>query len=166
MSEANYASRSSIRYGRDHYDERMQSTVVLYGRDAPTDTSYYVYAKRACRSISRGDAQSGEPTFSVEKRRSQKPEAKDPESRAAGTTGLDADDGEVDRPEGREKPGLQDPLRWFGILVPPSLRASQRAFSDAVQDVLPRLAEVQHRMRTTERRVEELRRRIVETDGE
>lgn len=146
LSEANYASRSSIRYGRDHYDERMQSTVVL--------------------SISRGDAQSGEPTFSVEKRRSQKPEAKDPESRAAGTTGLDADDGEVDRPEGREKPGLQDPLRWFGILVPPSLRASQRAFSDAVQDVLPRLAEVQHRMRTTERRVEELRRRIVETDGE
>ena len=125
---------------------------------------YYIYAKTACRSISRGDAQRGEPTFSVERRPSQKLEAKDPESKAAETTGLDADDSEVDRPDEHKKPGLQDPLRWFGILVPPSLRASQRAFSGAVHDALPGLAEVRHRMRTTERRVEELRKQVMAMD--
>ncbi len=29
LSQANYASRSSVRYGQDYYDERMQSIVKL-----------------------------------------------------------------------------------------------------------------------------------------
>ena len=54
----------------------------------------------------------------------------------------------------------RDPLNWFGILVPSTLRASQRNFKDAVTDGIPALASVAKEMRAVEIEVRRARKRI------
>ncbi len=44
----------------------------------------------------------------------------------------------------------RDPLKWFGILVPPALRASQEEFSHVVVKLIPTLASVSEEMRVIE----------------
>ena len=54
----------------------------------------------------------------------------------------------------------QDPLIWFGILVPPALRISQSNFKDAVADVIPALASISKEMREVEIEVRRVRKRL------
>lgn len=54
----------------------------------------------------------------------------------------------------------QDPLKWFGILVPPTLRASQSSFKDAVADLIPALASVSKEMTEVELEVRRARKRL------
>ncbi len=37
---------------------------------------------------------------------------------------------------------FRDPLRWFGMFVPPALRSAQISFSRAISEVIPTLASV------------------------
>lgn len=53
-----------------------------------------------------------------------------------------------------------DPLSWFGILVPPSLKNAQRSFTEAIEGKIPELASVIHDMRQVEQRVQKLRKEI------
>ena len=54
----------------------------------------------------------------------------------------------------------RDPLYWFGILVPPTLRTSQSNFKDAASDVVPELANISKEMREVEIEVRRARKRI------
>lgn len=54
----------------------------------------------------------------------------------------------------------QDPLKWFGILVPPTLRASQSSFKDAAADLIPALASVSKEMTEVELEVRRARKRL------
>lgn len=51
----------------------------------------------------------------------------------------------------------RDPLRWFGVLVPPSLRAAQGSFACAIEGPVPQLARVVGEMREVEGKVDKLR---------
>ncbi|KAL1959585.1 hypothetical protein VTO42DRAFT_1620 [Malbranchea cinnamomea] len=53
-----------------------------------------------------------------------------------------------------------NPLRWFGILVPPSLRAAQRFFTSAVEGPVPALVSVIAEMREVEDQIKDLRDRL------
>lgn len=53
-----------------------------------------------------------------------------------------------------------DPLKWFGILVPPALRASQSSFKSAVVDVVPALASLSKQMGKLEIEVRRTRKRL------
>ncbi|KAJ5110817.1 hypothetical protein N7532_001352 [Penicillium argentinense] len=53
-----------------------------------------------------------------------------------------------------------DPLHWYGILVPPSLRNAQRSFTAAVEGQVPELAGVVVEMRALEHKIAELRTEI------
>ena len=54
----------------------------------------------------------------------------------------------------------EDSLKWFGILVPPTLRASQSNFKDAVADLIPALASVSKEMTEVELEVRRARKRL------
>ena len=56
-----------------------------------------------------------------------------------------------------------DPLRWFGILVPPALRSAQSTFSTAVDGPVPQLATVARRLRTQEIEIGRVRKQIKKT---
>jgi hypothetical protein len=58
------------------------------------------------------------------------------------------------------KPRQRDPLRWFGILVPPALRSAQSSFVSAAEDSVPSLATVMAEMRNVEGEVGRVRSKI------
>ncbi|KAL4997635.1 hypothetical protein BDV10DRAFT_89491 [Aspergillus recurvatus] len=60
----------------------------------------------------------------------------------------------------RRTPRTLDPIRWFGILVPPSLRSAQKSFTEAVEGILPELAGVVVEMQTAEKEISRLRREL------
>ena len=46
-----------------------------------------------------------------------------------------------------------DPLRWFGILVPPPLRAAQKSFAHTVCNLIPGLVNIELEMKTLEKQI-------------
>lgn len=50
-----------------------------------------------------------------------------------------------------------DPIHWYGILVPSSLRNAQRSFTEAAQSQVPELAGVTVEMRALEQQITKLR---------
>ncbi|OKL63483.1 hypothetical protein UA08_01969 [Talaromyces atroroseus] len=56
-----------------------------------------------------------------------------------------------------------DPVAWYGILVPPSLRRAQQSFTEAVNDGIPQLVTVAREMQRVENLVHKLRRQIKTT---
>lgn len=53
-----------------------------------------------------------------------------------------------------------DPLKWFGILVPPALRTAQSTFVDAVEGPIPRLATIAREMRVQEIEIGRVKKQI------
>lgn len=53
-----------------------------------------------------------------------------------------------------------DPISWYGILVPSSLKNAQKSFIDAVDGGIPQIVSVMTEMRCVEDMVYELRREI------
>jgi len=54
----------------------------------------------------------------------------------------------------------QDPLRWFGILVPPALRSAQQTFVSAVEGSVPQLATIARELRNQEIEIGRVRKQI------
>jgi hypothetical protein len=57
----------------------------------------------------------------------------------------------------RKKFRSDDPIYWYGILVPPSLRNAQRSFTEGIQTQVPDLASTIVEMRTLEQKITQLR---------
>jgi len=53
-----------------------------------------------------------------------------------------------------------NPLNWYGLLVPPSLRAAQTSFISAVQDAIPELLNIQADMAGLEAQIRALRKKV------
>ncbi|OJD37365.1 uncharacterized protein BKCO1_700050 [Diplodia corticola] len=58
------------------------------------------------------------------------------------------------------KPRVDDPIRWFGILVPPALRNAQGRFIQAVEGPVPKLVNVAAGMRELEIEIGRARKAI------
>lgn len=58
------------------------------------------------------------------------------------------------------QPKVVDPIRMFGILVPPALRSAQASFKEAIEGPLIRLAEVTGELRALEREIGRARKSI------
>lgn len=55
---------------------------------------------------------------------------------------------------------IVDPLRWFGILVPPTLRSAQSGFVSAVDGPIPQLATVVRDLRSQEIEIGRVKKQI------
>ena len=55
---------------------------------------------------------------------------------------------------------VADPLRWFGILVPPALRTAQTTFTSAVEGPIPQLATIARDLRTQEIEIGRVRKQL------
>jgi coiled-coil domain-containing protein 115 len=55
---------------------------------------------------------------------------------------------------------FEDPLSWYGILVPQSLRSAQRSFTAASDEFIPELVSVITEMRLVEERVNTVRKQL------
>lgn len=53
-----------------------------------------------------------------------------------------------------------DPLRWFGILVPPALRSAQQSFISVVEGPIPQIANIARELRSQEIEIGRVRKQI------
>ena len=78
-------------------------------------------------------------------------------------TAADASDEDLEASaptESKESKTLVDPLRWFGILVPPALRSAQASFVSAVEDPILQLSTLASDLRRQEVDIGRLRKQI------
>ncbi|KYK55840.1 hypothetical protein DCS_07804 [Drechmeria coniospora] len=141
LARANFSAERGLRYGMDQYDARMQAQRVL--------------------RIQAGDH--GPTSFSVELPASQPECEKTPglehKSEAAEIDDSRPEESDDDTTPKQPPPGSQDPLRWFGVLVPQPLRAAQSLSIEAVERVLPRLASIEAELLAVEIEVKRARKR-------
>lgn len=158
IARANFSGERGLRYGQDHYDERM----------------------RASRRVGITNVENGVPRFTVtttsqDKSTFVEAEGDEHEKKTAEKAHDASGDGESARSPGTlgEKDGKEetkskkmcDPLRWFGILTPMPLRAAQRHSIRAVEDVVPRLASVNAEMQHVEIEVRRARKRRAKAEA-
>lgn len=59
----------------------------------------------------------------------------------------------------------KDPLRWFGMLTPPALKAAQASFTNAVEKSIPRLIHIKRELEAAEEQIREARRKARNDEG-
>ncbi|TLD04729.1 uncharacterized protein PgNI_09979 [Pyricularia grisea] len=159
IARANFSAERGMRYGPNHFDERMQAVRKLRVVDDGPGSS------------PPGDASS--PRFVVSEPDSTAPAAPAPETPAkagdddgraaegAGSEGAQPD-AETTREstDGKTAPARpKDPLRWFGLFTPAPLRSAQGQAVQLVEEIVPRLATVAAEMAAVEIEVRRARKK-------
>ncbi|KAI9760333.1 MAG: hypothetical protein M4579_001737 [Chaenotheca gracillima] len=158
LAQANFQAPSRVRYCQDFYDERMQARARLsmkkpenQGRSVPHWSIERSIEPPAKPEAADATGKEGSTTTLPE---SASKEGQDDSTPIEANSASKANEKEKEKedastPSEEKAVRNQDPLRWFGILVPPSLRTAQTAFVGAV-DTLPRLVEVERRLAEVE----------------
>ena len=140
IARANFSAERGMRYGSDQYDQRMQALRRLSIDVNEADVSSFVLNEHGMvmeeeKAQQRGGSKDepSEPSEGVEQ--SEKDQAKQKKR--------------------------SNPLRWFGLLVPPALRAAQDQSVHAVDQVVPRLVSVNSEMLAVEIEIRRARKKRV-----
>lgn len=72
----------------------------------------------------------------------------------------DTDNSAEEPKKPRKKFRSDDPIYWYGILVPPSLRNAQKSFTEGIRTQVPELAGTIVEMRTVEQKITQLRAKL------
>ncbi|KAJ4373841.1 hypothetical protein N0V83_002580 [Neocucurbitaria cava] len=176
LSSANFHNSSSaIRYGQDCYDERMQAIRKVNVEEPDSGLEVPVRFSTFSVSESRDDIKSKENSAKDEERHEnekdgaavdeqQPPNTSKTESSAPEETSTAGDDSREESKTAKETTKdankIADPLRWFGILVPPALRTAQSAFISAVEGPIPQLATIARDLRSQEIEIGRVRKQI------
>ncbi|KAI0887193.1 uncharacterized protein GGS22DRAFT_156399 [Annulohypoxylon maeteangense] len=146
IARANFAAERGLRFGQDHYDERMQaSRRVMISKD--------------------DDQESSVPVFTVTA------EPKEPEKevvtddKAGDVVGEEEEEEKKEVAVPEEKIRRKDPLRWFGLLTPMALRQAQAQSIEAVEQVIPRLVSVNAEMAQVEIEVRRARKKRAKAEA-
>ncbi|KAG9498889.1 hypothetical protein J7337_009700 [Fusarium musae] len=145
IARANFAGERGMRYGQDHYDERMQATRLL--------------------AIEQDASQS--PTFSI----SPVPEEDNVVDKEQTSSAEKSDDASTTEAKETSSPGEKkrkqnkNPLQWFGLFAPMPLRTAQTHSVKAVEEVIPRLVSVNAEMLHVEIEVRRARKRRAKAEA-
>ena len=147
LAQANFKSNRG-RYGQDYYDQRAVATtrvnlqaknesISLKVEKRPITTAEQPTAESAKENSSASEKKDVESPVKSQPVQLPSPEATpEPETRG-GSANPEADtksDSTADHEKPRSHIDTHDPIRWFGILVPSTLRQAQKSFSSALLD--------------------------------
>ncbi|KNG45846.1 histone-fold containing protein [Stemphylium lycopersici] len=170
LAQANFHNSSSaIRYGQDCYDERMQAMrkvrIAEHGRLTTDRPHFSIYTLDT--SDQKEDAKDTKPSDRASPPSTEEEEEEAPAASAGEDTNTTWEPERETSPEPEEtkekskaieKP--TNPLKWFGILVPPALRTAQSTFVEAVEGPIPQLATIARDMRAQEIEIGRVRKQI------
>lgn len=141
LAQANFKSSSRTRYGQDYYDDRMQSSRrVRFERD--------------------DENADGRPVLSITPNRTAVEVEKDPKTEREDASSEKQHPTPPSTPPAEDAKPPPDPLRWFGILVPPALRACQSSFVSAVEGPVAQASNASRSMRGVEVEIRRVRKEI------
>jgi hypothetical protein len=143
LAKAQSSASLGRRYGQDWYDERMKASrkarVLSASVDDTEDSVSAGLQSLSISAVSRGPTV--QITHSEEKKsnsESQEEESKQQQQQPSppGTPEPEPkpNEDEETKSDQAEEPKPTNPLRWYGVLVPPELRRAQSAFSAALED--------------------------------
>lgn len=138
IARANFSAERGLRYGQDHYDERMQALRVLSIREGEAEDVPVFEVKR----------QDGEKEVEEQdKDKKAESEWESEEKEAEEGDGAEEDEKHQDETPAKKPTAVRkDPLRWFGLLTPQSLRSAQASSIEAVEKIIPQLASINKEM--------------------
>ncbi|KAI3401292.1 hypothetical protein diail_11998 [Diaporthe ilicicola] len=146
LARANFSAERGMRYGPDFYDERMQA---LRQVSISTEGSLVPIFKVSRSSQGRDDNAHQDPP----------PDPPADELAEAPSEAGQASGDRVEREADSKKQNANDPLRWFGVLTPLSLRQTQTCAVEAVEQVIPRLVSLNAEMQDLEIQVRRARKK-------
>ncbi|KAF2034458.1 hypothetical protein EK21DRAFT_56800 [Setomelanomma holmii] len=147
LSKQLSANRSTTHYGQDNYDERMQAVRKVNVRgDAEGTTKVHITFSIAVENV---DVDASK-------------ESEKDDLECNDTPGESANEKKSEESESKAEASKRaiDPLRWFGILVPPALRSAQSSFITATEGPIPGLASIAREMRSQEIEIGRVRKQI------
>ncbi|KAK0621179.1 hypothetical protein B0T17DRAFT_471023, partial [Bombardia bombarda] len=149
LARANFSAERGIRYGQGYFDERMQA-----GRRVVAVRDIHLSSSTAASTTEDKGKEEKQTTSETE---TEKVDAKKKE---------EDDQQEEGKPKGQQpKPPSSDPLRWFGLLTPSSLRQAQSQAIQAVEDIMPRLLAVSTEMSLLEVEVRRARKKRAKAEA-
>ncbi|RFU72846.1 hypothetical protein TARUN_9420 [Trichoderma arundinaceum] len=166
IARANFTGERGMRYGQDHYDERMRALRVLdiqLGDDDVPNFSMRSSAPPADEVDGDGEGRKeGE-------NREDSLEGEQPDNATAQGNSVDSNE-EKQSPEEQEKDEQEEgkkktkersnnPLHWFSILAPAPLRTAQSLSIQAVEQAIPRLISVNAEMEHIEIEIRRARKK-------
>ncbi|EFY88971.1 hypothetical protein J3458_008963 [Metarhizium acridum] len=152
IARANFSGERGLRYGQDHYDERMRASRRVGITNAENGLPRFTVT-----TISQEDSTLVEAEKNVqEEKLAEKAHDVSGDGQPVRSPGTGGEEGDKEETKSNE---TGDPLRWFGILTPMPLRAAQRHSIRAVEDVVPRLVSVNAEMQHVEIEVRRARKR-------
>ncbi|KAL7947360.1 hypothetical protein V8C42DRAFT_317570 [Trichoderma barbatum] len=161
IARANFTGERGMRYGQDHYDERMRALRVLDIDLGEEDVPSFTVKSLSPPVDDEGrkddekpkDSSEGDKaeTTTVQKNREASPDANQ-NSEDKG------EDKEKQEKKKKKKPS-NNPLHWFGLLAPAPLRTAQTLSIQAVEQVIPRLVSVNAEMEHVEIEIRRARKK-------
>ncbi|KAJ5372208.1 hypothetical protein N7517_004214 [Penicillium concentricum] len=182
LAQANFSSPGR-RYGPDYYDGRMKAMRKI-AIQSPRNTEKSTNDLQEKEDIT--TLPGSEYTFSVKTMSNHSPEEGDgnnetkasspvldghieaseetspaeaASSELSDTAGIETTPVEKPKPVSK-KFRSTDPIHWYGILVPQSLRRAQDSFANAIDNQVPDLASTTVEMRALEQQISQLRARL------
>lgn len=176
IARANFAGERGMRYGQDHYDERMRALRVL--SIEVEESGVPVYSMVNVNKASDGQSVSPAKDDADEDSEAQHGSSSNDDSTSTHQkdttntedenqqTKTDTDSGEShgqedEKPQGKKEKEKRrhDPLHWFGLFAPTTLRTAQAQSIEAVEHSIMRLASVNAEMASVEIEVRRARKR-------
>ncbi|KAL7898551.1 hypothetical protein HDV63DRAFT_355266 [Trichoderma sp. SZMC 28014] len=157
IARANFTSERGMRYGQDHYDERMRALRVLDIELAEDNVPNFTM-KNVDPPVDGAAGDADKSQEEAEKSNDSKQDETEKEETADTTnvretpadhTEEQLNDKEKDEENKAKKP-THNPLHWFGILAPQPLRTAQALSIQAVEEAIPRLVSVNAEMEHVE----------------
>ncbi|PTB72848.1 hypothetical protein M440DRAFT_1405303 [Trichoderma longibrachiatum ATCC 18648] len=162
IARANFTAERGMRYGRDHYDERMRATRVLR-IDDEAGQGVPKFTVRNLMECAEGDEKSQshpeEGATDTTTTTTQSSKSEDTPETDQKPEDRNQDGAEQGREKSKMKKTSRDPLRWYGLLAPPSLRTAQTLSVQAVEQVIPRLVTVNAEMEHVEIEIRRARKK-------
>lgn len=171
IARANFSAERGIRYGQDHYDDRMQATRRVQvkrgeddggnGADSVCFSGHYalnvvVHASGGVKSEGGDEKSEGTKESPVHQDDEHEEEEESPQNESKSSQEKEE---ESNKPSGKILISKTDPLRWFGLLTPSSLRQAQSQAIQAADDIIPRLATVNMAMAEVELEIRRARKK-------
>ncbi|KAL6694631.1 hypothetical protein J3F84DRAFT_377456 [Trichoderma pleuroticola] len=161
IARANFTGERGMRYGQDHYDERMRALRVLDiapgEDDVPTFTIKSVNSpvddKGQKEDEKREESSDGDKADTTAAQENSEANPEDEQS----TEGQSEDKDKEEKT--KTKKATNNPLCWFGILAPAPLRTAQTLSVQAVEQVIPRLISVNAEMEHVEIEIRRARKK-------
>ncbi|KAH7263320.1 hypothetical protein BKA59DRAFT_51268 [Fusarium tricinctum] len=148
IARANFSGERGMRYGQDHYDERMQATRILtIQQNEDHDPVFAV-------------VDSPQEEQEEEKKEEENEDHPTEESGDSPKSGTD----EEKLVEKKRKKN-NNPLHWFGLFAPMPLRTAQTQSVQAVGDIVPKLVSVNAEMLNVEIEVRRARKRRAKAEA-